>query len=154
MDCKIELIERYYDKELSEAERAEVQTHLAGCSECATELARLNATGGFLRAGAPELPKLEALSPMFARIRAGRLARMQDPRVIRLAKWLTSAAAAIMLTCGAALWTMSGQAAKGNSSNPSWTAYAVSANDEQVLLLQAADPLAPAVADVRDFGRD
>lgn len=155
MNCNREQIQFYYDRALPDAERAEVGAHLDACAECAAELARLSALGEFLRTGAPELPTAQSLSPLFARVRAGRMARLHEPRVIRLAKWLTSAAAAIMLGCGGALWFSSGSGHKVSAqAGPAWTAWAVSNSDEQVALIEASDPLAPVVEDVRNFGRD
>lgn len=49
------LLDAYFDQELSTAEKADVERHLAGCSECSTRLASIGSLVGSLKA----IPKVE-----------------------------------------------------------------------------------------------
>jgi hypothetical protein len=55
--AKDKLMDYLYD-EVSGAERAEIETHLANCSACASELAQLRQTARVLRAWPDEAPNL------------------------------------------------------------------------------------------------
>src|ERR1043165_6062528 len=96
-------IHALHDDELPADERAEVETHAAGCSECAAELQSLERMGRFLNAvPTPGVNEL-MLARVGERIKAERL---NGRRTARLAGWLTAAAALVMATCGATLYSM------------------------------------------------
>jgi anti-sigma factor RsiW len=93
MSCeKTAQVQAYYDGELSPAERAAMVAHLQQCAECRDELSDLK-----------ELSELVAAAPMAA-MSADAMARLQnnftrlrDRGVMRIASWLTAAAAAILV---------------------------------------------------------
>lgn len=82
----------YHDGELSSAERDQTQAHLRDCAECRLLHSELTGLSALLsrvaRAAAPESLMLE--------LRRTREAT-QERMVIRMAGWLTAAAAAIIL---------------------------------------------------------
>jgi anti-sigma factor RsiW len=51
------LLSAYADGELREAERAEVEAHIARCTECARELALIRTMGGMMREMRSETPR-------------------------------------------------------------------------------------------------
>ncbi len=55
--CKeiIPLLDAYFDQELSTTEKADVERHLSGCSECSTKLANIESLVGSLKS----MPKVE-----------------------------------------------------------------------------------------------
>ncbi len=94
MNCdQASQIHRYHDGELSAAQRASVEAHLGRCAECRgllADLRRLSFAIGHAR-----------MRPLSAQT-AGRLQQSwkiaRDRGVIRLAEWLTAAAAAVLIT--------------------------------------------------------
>jgi anti-sigma factor RsiW len=86
-----------HDGELHGDARVAVEAHMAACVECAIEMQRLTRTARFLKAAL-----MPAMNPLaMARLRE----RINGSRTIRLANWLTAAAAVVLLTCGAALYS-------------------------------------------------
>lgn len=85
-------VHRYYDGCLAAQAREEVERHLAACGECAALLADLRwLSQVILTAPLAQLPA-EALT----RLREARQVT-RDRSVLRIATWLTAAAASIML---------------------------------------------------------
>lgn len=151
MQCeRSQKIHALYDGALGGSERAEMQAHASVCAECGRELVELQRIGRFVKLGAPPIVASSALAGMRMRLKSRRVARLYEPRVIGMAKWLTSAAAAVMLSCGVALMNMPARVV--SSPNPSaltlntsgWEALAVAANEDSGTTV---DPLSP----VEDF---
>jgi anti-sigma factor RsiW len=85
-------IQAFYDGELSPDAAASIEEHLRGCAECETLLADLK-----------ELSELLATAPL-TEMRPGAINRIQgvwyaasDRGVLRIASWLTAAAAAVLI---------------------------------------------------------
>jgi anti-sigma factor RsiW len=94
MSCnRIEQVHAYYDGELALSQRGEFDAHLNECAECRDLLSDLRRVSDLL-AAAP----LADLPPA-AMTRFGQtwFAAAQDRGVMRIAGWLTSAAAAILI---------------------------------------------------------
>jgi len=88
-------ISRYHDGELSPEQRADVEAHIGGCPACQDELRSLEQISGILGSwNSPDAPEY-----LLARLH---VAALRERAVMRMAKILTSAAAAIIVIC--ALW--------------------------------------------------
>lgn len=85
-------VQRYYDGELAAAERASVEAHVRECADCRELLADLRGLSSVLVMAEMRKPSVEAARRME---RSWRYAR--DRGVIRLAGWLTAAAAAVLM---------------------------------------------------------
>lgn len=97
MTCENQaLLEAYHDGELDPARRAEVEAHLGACEACRTALAGLAGLSAALRS-AP-LPEAPADLEDFA-VEAWEAwrERAAERSVLRIASWLTAAAAAVLL---------------------------------------------------------
>jgi len=111
-------ISAYHDGELPLEERARLDAHISRCPACALELERLRSISRLLMEhGSPEMPAI-ALN----RLHAG-LPGTRDSAIPRMARMLTAAAAAVLVVCGAWLW--SGAGANGSDEFPSWERVAV-----------------------------
>ncbi|HUS46693.1 MAG TPA: zf-HC2 domain-containing protein [Phycisphaerae bacterium] len=89
----------YHDGELPPAEAAELAAHLRQCESCRQELERLRGLSKWLSSSpTPEIP-----AAALGRLR-GRVQPRRDRAVLRMAKTLTAAAAAVLLVCSALLW--------------------------------------------------
>jgi anti-sigma factor RsiW len=97
----------YLDLEMSEQDRQNLEAHLANCSECSQELARLQRLSAFLSSAAtPEINPQQ----LFWK------ARNNKQGLIRFAEMLTAAAAVVILICG--IWLMrAGSSEKTSSAN-------------------------------------
>ncbi|MCD6303745.1 MAG: zf-HC2 domain-containing protein [Planctomycetes bacterium] len=89
----------YYDGELPDEQAAELQRHLRQCESCRRELRRLEAISAVLVSAALGRPSREAVERWRGAFRPAR-ARA----ILRLARAVTAAAAAILLVCSVALW--------------------------------------------------
>jgi len=92
-------ISSYHDGELPAAEAAELAAHLRQCPSCRQELERLRGLSKWLSSSpTPEIP-----AAALDRLR-GRVQPRRDWAVLRMAKTLTAAAAAVLLVCSVLLW--------------------------------------------------
>lgn len=96
MPCEIEhRLQAYHDRELSSADRAAIDLHLAQCAPCRDSLAQLQQFSTLISAAPP--PAL----PASARIRFyaawDDAQSFRDRSVLRIASWLTAVAAAILV---------------------------------------------------------
>jgi anti-sigma factor RsiW len=82
----------YHDGRLTAQSRGEVEAHLRACPECAALLADLRKLSALVASAPRAQISLDAL----ARLRAARDI-VRDRGVLRIASWLTAAAAAIVL---------------------------------------------------------
>lgn len=102
MNCAIqkEKLTGYYDGELEAAERAEVERHIAGCSECLRELDEIksasSAIRGLQRHSVPKGVTEGILKALAAPPAAAEPVRMRPQRTAWLG-WATSAAAALFI---------------------------------------------------------
>ncbi|MEI6232777.1 MAG: zf-HC2 domain-containing protein [Planctomycetota bacterium] len=148
----------FHDGELAASECERVATHAAGCAVCALELDRLSRTARFLKAAS-----IPAMRPM-ATLRFRE--RIAADNTARLARWLTAAAAAVILGCSTAMLSMQSApahsprivtAASTNDSLASIMLTVVPGN-EFASAVESVDPLTLAVArdaaSVRDDGRE
>jgi predicted anti-sigma-YlaC factor YlaD len=85
-------LQRYHDGELPMADRAAVEAHLCACASCRELLADLGRLSSVIAKAAMKRPSAEAVRRMQVSWRAAR-----DRGVIRLAGWLTAAAAALLM---------------------------------------------------------
>jgi len=106
-------ISAYHDGELPLDERARLHAHVGRCPACALELQRLQAISRLLMEGGSTQMPADALSRLH-----GNLPGTRDRAIIRMARMLTAAAAAVLVVCGAWLW--SGAGANGSEEYPSW----------------------------------
>ena len=93
----LEQVQAYHDGELSVADRAAVEAHLAGCADCTAELARLRALSGMLRGGAPVM-SAEAMRRLLDQVHYVE----EETIVLPLVRRLTGLAAAVLLA--GSLW--------------------------------------------------
>ena len=82
----------WYDDELTASERAAVEMHLAWCASCAEFAAALRATSRMI----VEAPRATMSSEARKRLEQAWWAS-RDRGVLRLAEWLTAAAAAVLI---------------------------------------------------------
>jgi len=108
-------IHRYYDRQLSAAERAEAEAHVEVCFECRQLLDELRRLSILLsRADAAVMP-----DGMISRLQRVR----EERAVLRIAGWMTATAAGILI--GAVL-TWPGSRADNNTWPAVWESAAVS----------------------------
>ena len=94
MSCeRIEQVHAYYDGELALSQRREVEAHLNECAECRELLAELRRVSELLASA----PLAEMPASAMTRFQQSWFAAAQDRGVMRIAGWLTSAAAAILV---------------------------------------------------------
>ncbi len=133
-------VQRYHDGELFGAERAATEAHLRDCGECQQTLADLQRLS-FLIAAAP---LAEMSDDAMDRLRAYRPAYDDEQGLLRIASWLTAAAAAVLI---AALLFDPGDASDGNNQPAVWETLAVMTpasvqDDDNAELLTAAQWMA------------
>jgi anti-sigma factor RsiW len=117
---RYERLSAYYDGEMSDAQRAEMEAHVAACPACAAELSRLERLSGLLRtAGAAPVPPLTA-----ARLRRGVQGLTAAP-LARLAEAAMAVAAGILILCGAYLWGAADHSTTPSEPLPVWETVAV-----------------------------
>ena len=85
-------VQRYHDNELSGFERDQFGAHLRDCDECRQLLNELTGLSSLLSRAA----RAEAPARLLAEIRRSRDS-VHDGMIIRLAGWLTAAAAAVLI---------------------------------------------------------
>jgi anti-sigma factor RsiW len=85
-------VHAYHDGELPAEQRAELEQHLHECGDCAALLAELRSLSAALRA-AP----FSSMNPQAQRRLEQSWWRQRDRGVLRLAEWLTAAAAAVIV---------------------------------------------------------
>lgn len=103
MSCAFEkeLLTGYYDGELDAAEKAQVERHIAGCSECLRDLGEIRSTSQLVRALArPGMPR-QASEGISRALEGERRTRLRDRRRSRLL-WSAAAAAGIFLALNVA----------------------------------------------------
>lgn len=157
----------FHDGELPPAERTHMEAHLLACAECSAELGRLQRTAKFLQAAVMPGMSGSALSRMRERLGAERMDLINGLRTARLAGWLTAAAAAVILSCGAALYSMQVEPARNTTQVASAKASiddtnsvllnAVVPGSELATASESSDPLTLAVSRddlLRDDGRE
>jgi anti-sigma factor RsiW len=104
----------YHDGELDAATRSMLEQHLSECVDCAAELARIRHLSRLLGG----IARLELSAEALQRLHEAADAASSGP-IRRLAAVLTAAAAAILVVCGARLWSLSTRAASGDPM-PTW----------------------------------
>ena len=156
----------FHDGELPAEARAQVEAHVAACPECAAEIGRLRRIARFLRAAPIPAMSAGALPRLHNRLGAERIMLANGRRTARLAGWLTTAAAAVILCCGAALYSMQSQpglshqtaqhTARDGDDSIKVLMNAVIPGSELAASLETTDPLALAIDryDPRDDGRE
>ena len=98
----IRRISAYYDGEATPEERRFLDAHVGRCSGCMAELEGFRSLSRLLSAaGMPEAP--ERCAQRLHR----RVGALSDQRVLRMARMLTAAAAAVIFLCGGWLWQAS-----------------------------------------------
>ena len=152
-----EKLNALHDGELQGEARARAEAHVAGCAACASDMQRLVRTARFLKAA-----RIPVMNPMaLARLRE----RINGSRSVRLASWLTAAAAVVLLACGAAFYSMQAQplqhgpmvAVSSADESASVLNNAVLPGSELATAAETSDPMALAVshADLtREDGRE
>jgi anti-sigma factor RsiW len=101
MDCQNELIHAYHDGELSPAQVAAADAHLRDCAACAELLGELRQVSQLVAAA----PMVDMPPAAMKRMQQAWWAA-QDRGVLRVASWLTAAAAAVIL--GAVMFSSPG----------------------------------------------
>jgi len=86
-------IQAYFDSELSPADQAAMRIHLQSCAACQAELAELKRLSELVAAA----PMVEMSDAAFARLQSNFRHVVSDRGVMRIASWLTAAAAAILV---------------------------------------------------------
>jgi anti-sigma factor RsiW len=94
MSCdRIEQVHAYYDGEMPPAQREQFEAHLNECAECRDLLSDLRRVSDLLAAA----PLAELPPEAMTRFQQTWFAAAADRGVMRIASWLTSAAAAILI---------------------------------------------------------
>ena len=126
---QLHLIHAYHDGELSPERAREVESHANGCAACAAELASLRAMSAKWRSMA--VPAMPAGLP--ARVRAG-LTNASDRAALRLASWLTAAAAVVVAASLVWLGVGAGDGVTTAKAGPmvAWERAAISDNQRLV----------------------
>ncbi|MDB5292633.1 MAG: hypothetical protein JWL69_3874 [Phycisphaerales bacterium] len=110
--CEYSLrVNAYHDGELPDAQRREVEEHLAACPACAAELEQLRGFSHVL--GSIVIPRI---SPSFVRHLQSLAQPLEEVLLIRFGRRLTAAAAAVMLLA-TGYWVMNRQAPAAPPSN-------------------------------------
>jgi len=93
MSCdRTKLVEAFYDGEMNAADREAFETHLKTCGECQDELNHLRRISlQFANASIPSLSN-DALARFHRAVNVA-----EERGVLRLAEWLTAAAAAVLV---------------------------------------------------------
>jgi hypothetical protein len=106
MSCAFdkEMLTGYFDGELGQTERAEVEKHISACSECLRELSEIKSAAGLVRT----LPRLKAPSSIAEAVRLevaskGRVHSLEKYR--RSIAWTFSAAAALLVVATVSFFT-------------------------------------------------
>ncbi len=86
-------VQRYHDGELTLDERGQLEAHFHSCAECRQFLRELGRLSSLLRFAPVSEPGPEFVARMHAHSRAA----ARDVKTIRLAGWLTAAAAAVLI---------------------------------------------------------
>ena len=118
-------VSAYYDGELPPEERSLLEAHIAQCTTCSRELAQLRSLSRIL-AGA-KMPDLPAAA--LERLYGGAVAA-REHTVLRMAKMLTAAAAAIIVVCAGWLWDGSGEPETQPLAVSPWERAAVTLRDD------------------------
>ena len=93
MRCdKTAQIQAYYDSELPSADQAAMRLHLQSCADCQAELAELKQLSELVAAA----PMAELPPEAMARLQSNFRHVISDRGVMRIASWLTAAAAAVL----------------------------------------------------------
>lgn len=113
----LKLVDAYHDGELAIEQRERFERHLASCGICAAELRSLRAISQRLAAG--EMPALSeaALNRLHEAANIG-----EERSVLRIAEWLTTAAAAVLLLGLVGLFRTT---PASRTATNDWTPYAV-----------------------------
>jgi anti-sigma factor RsiW len=90
--CTEDQLQRYYDNELSEPQRAAVESHLSGCPSCTQTLAQLHQLSSLITSAPAARLSTDALDRIANSDRSHR-----ERPVLRIAEWLTAAAAAVLV---------------------------------------------------------
>jgi len=95
LECEwTSLVHAYYDGELPAPQRAAVEAHLHQCVACAEELRSLERLSVRIRSASLPMPPRDLVRGIVARV-----GRAQEAGAIRLAWWLTAAAAMVVVVC-------------------------------------------------------
>jgi anti-sigma factor RsiW len=137
MSCsQAQLVSRYHDGELSPEAARTFETHLEACAECRGELESLRAIGHELRTLAMPLPGDAAM----ARWAESVASRVQEQGVLRLAGWMTAAAAAVLVFATVRPSLLSEPTASVALSQPvvsEWEVAALAGQDEPATVVAA-----------------
>jgi anti-sigma factor RsiW len=121
-------ISAYHDGELPPAEAEELGRHLRQCADCRQELQELRAISRWLSGSAPPAPPV-AVGRLRGHVQPGR-----DWLVIRVARAVTIAAAAVLIVCAALLWQRQSAAPSPEPWPARWETAAVAAPTSQPAL--------------------
>lgn len=118
----------YYDGEIVGQARTDIERHLDECAACRADLERLAALSSILgEAPAPQMPQA-ALDRLHQSVQ-----RLPSRGVLRLAEFLSAAAAAILVFCAVGLMYKGGPSANAAGLPANWEPAAVAtAVDESV----------------------
>ena len=122
----LQAISAHHDRELPPDRARQLEQHLRQCDACRQELARLEALSGWLSTA----PTLEIPASAVDRLRHS-VKPERDRVVLRTARALTAAAAAVLVVCSVQLWRQG----RSDQAPPGWEQAAVvtpSASSETV----------------------
>ncbi len=97
-------ISAYHDGELPPARAAEVEKHLPACALCAEELKRLQAVSRLVASA-----RIPQMSPALLGRLHGSVGSFNEVVVLRLARWATELAAAVLVACSLWIWSANGK---------------------------------------------
>ena len=121
-----QLIHAYHDGELSSERKAFVEAHLRECAACEAELKALRGMSTTLRFAAKPAMPAGMMAQLHKRVEEQATARA-EAGAMRLAGWLTAAAAAIAMACTVQLMWGSNAGGGGGTTtvSNSWETTAV-----------------------------
>ncbi len=107
--CPSELVEKYFDQEVTEKERSLVEGHLKGCPTCRSALERMEAIRALVKAPVEEAGQVENFQPVWRNIER-EIRSVEKPHwkesirrwfkirpIVRKRVWVPAAVAAIIL---------------------------------------------------------
>ena len=120
-DCEhMGRLSAYYDGEMDAEERRELEKHLGRCPSCARELGELRRLSELFAA----VPMPQMSAGAMERLHSN-LGSMREAVIVRMARIVAAAAAAVLIVCSVWLWASATRQESYAASAPAWEPVAV-----------------------------
>jgi len=124
-DCEhMDRLSAYYDGEMADEERRELEKHLGRCTSCARELGELQRLSELF--AAVPIPQMPAGA---LKLLHSNLGSMREAVIVRMARTVAAAAAAVLIVCSVWLWASGTRQESYAASAPAWETVAVTLHD-------------------------